>query len=407
MRYIQQCSLIISVLLSCSFSLQAAWFTGSGSAELIPGNMDKSRDKAISNALLTVVHQAGTSVETHQVVESGLLTVDEIVVRSNGEIHDMRLLSEKVIAGIIHVTIEADLYPFSSCPQEKYAKPIFVGPFHLESRQHAQLGGIYESDEAISQRLYYQLKRQSSKIDPRYVMTQQIAFTRDSHYNNELQILDIAPQIASKYNVQYVLFGTIEDMSDFYETTNYLLIKNTVHKRHFQMNVFLVDAINNTTIFQKNYAATSEWPYKMTHRFDVKGAEFWQTDYGKIIDENINKVVKDIQKSLYCKPTMATIISQYNDQVIMNIGHNNDVEKGDKFQLIRSQYQPQGTIFIPDDILLTVVSVQANRAILKTIDPTDMNNIQIRDMLTPVDEYTLQRLAEKYETQQSTDKGEW
>ncbi|MEI6896666.1 MAG: flagellar assembly protein T N-terminal domain-containing protein [Psychromonas sp.] len=393
--------LIISALMVMSFNLQAQWFSSDGQAAIISGEIDTSRDNAISNALLSIMYKAGTSIESIQVVKSGVLKVNELTIKTNGEIHDMRLISERVADGIIHVNIQADLYPFSLCPQEKYAKTMFVGPFHLKTRKHAQLGGIFHSDEAISQRLYYQLKRDAKKIDPRYVMTQQIAFTKDTHHNIELQVLEVARQIASKYDVQYLLFGTIEDMSDYYETTSSLLTLRTRHKRNFQMNIYLVDGINNVTLFQKNYAAVSDWPYDMTLKFDVKSSAFWETDYGKIIDDNIDQAINDVQQALYCQPTMATIIAQYDDQVIINIGHRNNVKKGDQFQLIRRRYVThqssllQGPVFIPDDILLTVVSLQSDRAILKPSNPTDMNNIQIRDMLTPVDEYTLQRLMKE------------
>lgn len=396
-----------------TLNIQAEWYSGTGEAEIIAGDFNTSRDKAISNALLSVTQQSGTSIESIQVVKSGVLKVDELTIKTNGEVHDMHLISEHISNGFIYVDIEADLYPFSTCPQEKYAKTIFVGPFQLQTRKQAQLGGIYHSDEAVAQRLFYKLKDDSKKIDPRFVMTPQIAFTSDDVHNVELQILDVARQISSKHDVQYLLFGTIEDMSDYYETTKGLLFDTTEHKRNFQMNIYLVDGVNKITIFQKNYASTSEWPYVMTLKFDVKSKVFWNTEYGNIIDKNIDQAVKDVQKALYCEPTMATIIARYNDRVIMNIGHKNGVKKGDQFQLIRSQYishqtsSLQGPIFIPDDILLTVVSLQSDRAILKTTDPMDMNNIQIRDMLTPATKYTQQRLVNKKSTLISMDERNW
>lgn len=413
MNPIYQRFILVITLLLLTTSVHADWYQSEGQANIIPGKINKSRDQAISNALISVVHKAGTSVESLQVVESGILAVDQLVARTNGEIHDMRLLDEKISNGVITVTIEADMYPFPVCPQEKYSKTIFVGPFHLQTRQHAQLGRIYHSDEAIAQRLFYQLKQDKSKLDPRYVMTQQIAFTRDTHHNVELQILEVARQIATKHDVQYLLFGTIEDMSDYHERSNNILLETFTHMRNFKMNIYLVDGINKVTLFQKSYSSVSEWPFEMTLRFDVKSQVFWQTDYGRIIDKKINEAVKDVQQALYCEPTMATIIAQYRGQVVMNIGHRNGVKKGDKFQLIRSQYVSHqtsflaGPIFTPDDVLLEVVSLQSDRAILKTLDPKDMNNIQIRDMLTPADEYTLQRLNQ-LTTPQSTDvQEEW
>ena len=382
-----------------SFNVNAQWYSSEGSADIIDNDINRARDNAISNALLTVIRSAGTSAESEQVVKSGVLEVDKLSIKSNGEIHDMRVVNETILNGFIKVTIQADIYPFSTCPQEKYSKSIFVGPFDLETREHAQLGAIYNADEIIAQRIFTQLKYKSNKLDPRHVMTQSIAFTDDTHNNQELQTLQIAREIANKYDVQYLLFGTIKNMSDFYETTSNLLTDTTVHKRRFQMDIYVVDAINQITIMQKQYSALSEWPYSITHKFDLKSNTFWGTDYGRDIDQNINKVVSDVRQALYCQPTMATIIAQFNDQLVMNIGHRNGVKKGDQFQLIRSQsvlHQSnllQGPIFVPADVILTVVSVQSDRAILKTEDPMDMSNIQIRDMLTPVDEYTLIRLA--------------
>lgn len=54
-----------------------------------------------------------------------------------------------------------------------------------------------------------------------------------------------------------------------------------------------------------------------------------------------------------------------------------------------------------------MVSVQSDRAILETTDPTDMNNIQIRDMLTPVDRETLNRLARNDEMNKLIYGDEW
>lgn len=393
--------LTITAAIAISFSSNAQWYSSEGIAEVIENDISQSRNKAISNALLTVIRSAGTSAESVQVVKSGVLEIDKLSLRSNGEIHDMRVVNETISNGFIKVTVQADIYPFSACPQEKYSKSIFVGPFDLETRSDAQLGAVYNTDQVIAERLFNQLKHNSNKIDPRHLMTQPIAFTDDSNDNIELQTLQVARDIANKYDVQYILFGAIKDMSDFYETTNNLLTETTIHKRNFQMNVYLVDAINKITIQQKNYAAITEWPYSLTQRFDPESNTFWATDYGRAIEQNLSRAISDVRQALYCQPTMATIIAQFNDQLVMNIGHRNGVKKGDRFQLIRSQsvsHQSSllsGPIFVPADVLLTVVSVQSDRAVLKPEDPADMNNVQIRDMLTPVDEHTLIRLGKK------------
>ncbi|RBW46560.1 flagellar biosynthesis protein FlgT [Psychromonas sp. B3M02] len=389
---------LLPLLILSSFAANAQWYSSEGRAVLNEENIDQSRSNAISDAMVTVLRSAGTSAESVQVIQEGVLEVDKLMLKTNGEIHDMRIVHEEIIGGYYTVEVEADIYPFSTCPQEKYAKSIFVGPFSLEDRKDAQLGAIYDSDEVITKRLFKQLKGESNKLDPRHVMTQQIAFTNNSEGDIELQTLKVAKDVATKYDVQYLVFGVLKDMSDYYETTTYTFSEETTHKRNFKMQVYLIDAINQLTLFQQEYSAISQWPYDLTQHFDPNSLSFWQTDYGYAIDLKINEAVRDVRQALYCQPTMATIIAKYNDQLVMNLGHRNGVEKGDKFQLIRSQFlshqnsQLPNSIYLPDDILLSVVSVQADRAILKANDPIDMSNIQIRDMLTPADKMTLQRL---------------
>lgn len=395
--------LLIASLLVASCAAQAKWLASEGKSIIIQGNISQARDKAVTDALLSIMHKSGTSVESVQVVKSGVLATDQLTIRTNGEVHDMRLLNEEINKGYIMVSIKADIYPFRRCPKEKYAKTLLVGPFQLQIREQAQLGGIYHSDEALTQRLFYHLKRHSRKLDPRHVLIQPIAFPNDQQYNIEQQFLEVARQISSQYDVQYQLFGTIEDMSSFDESSNNLLFPSSIKKRHFQMNIYLIDGINRQTVFQKNYAYSSDWPFDMTQKFNVNSNEFWATDYGKIIDQAILKAGNDIEQAVYCQPTMATIIALHNNGVVINIGFRNGLKKGDQFQLIRSQFtshqssQLQGPIFTPDNVMFSVVSVQSDRAILKPQRGSDMGNVQIRDMLTPVDEYFLQQLEQEKE----------
>ena len=384
-------TLFILLLTSYSFLAYPIWFEGPGEAIINNGEVAVARQQAIKDALLTLMYHGGASVSSLQTVKSGVLEIDKLTVRTNGEIVDMHLLTEKIIKDKMQVTISADIFPFNSCKRDNYAKSLFVGPLTLDRPEDAQLGGLYKLPEVISQRLYNHFKQNSRQIDARHIRTRAIAFSNNSADNIESQMLSVAQDISSQYDVQYILFGNINDMSNYNESADNLLgLISTVKQRNYQMQLYVVDGINKEIVFQKNYSAHSEWPFDITMTFNVSGNTFWASDYGKLINYYINESVQDIENAFACEATLASVVAIYNnDNLVINLGKTNGVRKGDKFKLIRQQnisFQNIGAqepIFNPDDTLLEVVSVQSKRAILKTMNATDIANIQIRDILTP------------------------
>ncbi|MDO6763170.1 flagellar assembly protein T N-terminal domain-containing protein [Agarivorans sp. 1_MG-2023] len=370
----------------------AVWFEGEGQAKIVDGQVDKARQQAIQDALLTLMYRGGASVKSLQIVKSGVLETDELTVRTNGEVYDMKLLVETIEDDQMTVTVAADIFPLNTCEKDSYAKTLFVGPFQLQKREHAQLGGIYRTPEEVSQRLFHRFKLKSKRVDARHLMTRQIAF--DGRYANDIepQMLKVARSLSSQYDVQYILFGKINDMSSYNETsTNLLGMKSTVKQRNFQVKLYVIDGINGETILRKSYGSNREWPFDVTMKLDVTGQTFWSSDYGNLIDSYIDQAVVDVEDALYCRQSLATVVGLYNGQVVINIGQTNGVRKGDKFELVRQQYLMhldgglRGPIFNADDTQLTVMSVQSDRAVLATKRFSDMANIQIRDVLVAVD----------------------
>ena len=390
----RQISKIIFTLLLAGYSFLAypAWFEGQGEAPITDGQIAVARQQAIKDALLTLMYHGGASVNSLQVVKSGVLEVDKLTVRTNGEVVDMHLLTEKIIDDKIQVTVSADIYPFDSCKKDSYAKSLFVGPFQLQKPEHAQLGGLYQIPEVVSQHFYSYFKQNKRYIDARHLRTRQIAFADSFTDDIESQMLHAARDIAAQYDVQYILFGTINDMSSYNEdNTNTLGVGVTVKKRNYQMQLYVIDGINGETVFQKIYAANSPWPFDATMKLAVTGNNFWSSDYGKLINTYIARSAQDIEDAFACQTSLASVVAVYNNEnLVINLGKVNGVRKGDKFKLSRQQslmFQDsglQGAIFNQDDTELEVVSVQSKRAVLKTIGDSDMANIQIRDILSPV-----------------------
>ena len=383
----------ILLLTGYSFAAYPIWFEGQGEALIFDGQVAVAREKAIQDALLTLMYHGGASVNALQIVKSGVLEIDKLTVRTNGEIVDMNLLTEHISEDKILVTVAADIYPFDSCKKDNYAKSLFVGPIQLVTPADAQLGGIYKIPEEVTQRLYRHFNSDSRQVDARQIRTRQIAFNNSTNEDIESQMLSVAGDISAQYNVQYILFGQINDMSDYNESSTSILGATSapVKYRNYQMQIYVIDAINHKTVFQKNYSASREWPFDVTMKLDVTGNTFWYSDYGKLVNLYIEQSVKDIENTFSCETTLASIVAVYNnDNLVINLGQDNGIRKGDRFKLIRQQFQSfqdqgsQAPIFNQDNTELTVISVQSKQALLKTTKDADMANIQIRDIVSPL-----------------------
>ena len=385
--------IFILLLAVYSFNARAVWFEGQGKAMIINGDVATARQFAIKDALLTLMYHGGASVNSMQVVKSGVLEIDKLTVRTNGEVVDMHLLTEEITDNKIQVTVSADIYPFDTCKKDNYSKSLFVGPFQLATPAQAQLGSIYKLPEQVSQRLFNEIRNGSRQLDARQVRTQPIAFNNNGSMNIENQMISVAQDISAQYDVQYILFGRINDLSDYNETSTTLLgLGSALTKyRNYQMQIYVIDAINKKTVFQKSYSASRPWAFDPTMRIDVTTNTFWYSDYGKLVNFYIDQSISDIENTIACETTEASVVAVHNNKdLVINLGQDNGVRRGDKFKLMRQEFLnfqdsgKTGAIFNPDDTRLEVISVQSQRALVRPIGNSDMANIQIRDVLAPV-----------------------
>lgn len=380
----------------------AQWYNGSGQAEIVDGNVSDARKQAIQDALLSIMYQGGASVKAIEVVNQGVLEKHKLSVRTHGEVHDMRLMKEQILDQTLYVSVRADISS-NQCAPDNYAKTLFIGPFQLQKREHGQLGAIYRVPEELTRRLFYRFKENSQYIDVRHLRTRQIAFEESYDHDIERQMLSVANDISNQYDVQYVLFGKISDMSSFNETeTELLVFDKEVKRRNYQVRLYVIDGIKGVTVFRKNYSGRAEWPFDVTMKLDVTGNIFWASDYGKLIDNLIEESVVDIQKTLGCEQSIATVQNIYNNKIMINLGQINGISRGDTFKLIRQQYiyEQQNNhmqeIFNPSDVEFSVIHVQSDRSILTTDNITGMENIQIRDRLVSSDEDILEKQKYHY-----------
>ena len=392
----------VAMSLLYSFSAYSAWYEAEGEALITNGEIHEARQLAIRDALTSIMYQGGASIRALRVIEQGVLEKKSLIVNTNGEIHDMRLLKESIAGSRIKVKVSADISKLEKCISDNYAKTLFIGPISLQKREHGQLGAIYSAPEEISRRLFYRFKEDSFQIDARYLRTRSIGF--DNRYDQDIErkMLTVARDISSQYDVQYILFGKVNDMSSYNKSViGPILLPTTVRLRNYQLKLYVIDGIKGLTVFRKNYDGVTEWPFDVTMKLDVTGNIFWASDYGIMIDKLINEATKDVQEAIYCKASLATIVNVYEDKVIINLGQVNGLKKGDKFKLLQQQFLTEQIdnrvkpIFNSSEVEFTVIDVQSDRAVLATKNES-MGNVQIRDILLPVNENYFDKTIYEY-----------
>lgn len=366
----------------------AVWFKGSGSAEIKDGNVDKARHQAVQNALLGLMYKGGASIHSVQVVKSGILESDKLTVKTNGEVHDLQVMKEQLTKDRITVMIRADIFPMRTCNQDNYSKTMLVGPIVIHKRSQAQLGGIYELGATLSDQFYQRLQSNNRRIDARQLMTDPIESL--SYGYQRSQMLRVARSLSSQYDVQYIMFGTIDDLSSYNTSSTSEFTTATEVKKHrsFKLSMYVVDGIKGQIVFHKTYSTNKVWSFDFTMKIDPQSDIFWTSKYGKAISYILKRAIQDIQVSLYCKQTLADVVSIDGTNLVINLGSTNGVQVGDTFKLMRIRYlmSQDGSYSNPlfnrkESPEFKVVAVQPERAILQPKRFSDMANIQIRDIL--------------------------
>lgn len=393
------------LLLAALFTVlpvQATWYQGEGQAIIVDGEVDKARKLAVQDALLSLMYRGGASINTVQIVKDGVLEKHLLSMRSKGEVQDMRLIKETIQDNLLKVVVSADIVQ-NQCETDKYAKTLFIGPFQLQKREHAQLGAIYRLPEELARHYFYSFKKSSQYVDVRHLRSKQIVFNDYQNNDIERKMLSVASSISNQYDVQYILFAELSDISSFNEQESELLVfDKTVKKRNYQLRLYVVDGIKGVTVFRKYYTGKKEWPFDITMKLDVTGNLFWSSEYGRMITAFVEESTMDIQKTLNCTTSIATVKNVYQDKVMVNLGLVNGVKRGDKFRLVREQFiseQPNNRmqgIFNSSEVIFTVESVQSDRAVLKTDDISGMDNVQIRDRLIAIEQDYFQKTAFNY-----------
>ena len=382
---------IINVILICSllaaFPAFSQWYETQGYARTDETSIEIARTKAMENALKKALLVSGASVTSVQQVVNGLLTQDQISIRASGSVNSIELVDEIHVDNLITVTIRADIFPQEKkCFAVNFKKSILITRSHLLHREQANIGKIYLIDKSAMTKLATKLNQQSTYTRTSSILNNKTEF---SLLNNSLardEIAQLTQSLSETTDSQYVLFSEITNLSFNKQSTNgWLFWQQGMYPRNFAINFYLYNGLNGELVWQNSYQNTATWNFTKRVNVDVDGNAFWQSEYGTMIENIIDKTVKDIDENIMCEPGRGKIIQVNGNQVTINLGRDHGLKIGDEFSLLHLTHFTNklgksyaGYNVSPYKVIVTKLTRQT--AVASTPDGQLFGNIQIDDL---------------------------
>ncbi len=387
MRTIIQTAALFLCLALTNFTCNAQWYEAQGHASTAKDSVEIARTKAMENALKKALLVAGASVSSIQQVVNGLLTHDQISIRASGNVNSIELIDELHNGDMISVTVRADIFPQEKkCFALDYKKSLLITKSHLNNREQANIGKIYQLDSAVITALNKKLTKQSSYSYGKLLLKSATEFSRLNNSFNEEKIKTLAMSLADTTDSQYVIFSEINDISFEQDRSNgWKVWQQGTYPRNFDFTLYLYNGLNGEQIWQESYQDTAVWDFNKRKHIDVNTKTFWQSEYGSMVNTLLDTMVSDIDENIMCEPSEGKIVQVQGGQIIINIGRHQGVKIGDEFTLLHNSSftTSQGKIYAGFNISpfkVKVTSLTKHSATATSLDNNLLGNIQINDL---------------------------
>lgn len=378
---------LIFISLFCSFSVYSQWYETTGHARTNDISIELARTKAVENALKKSLLISGANVSSVQQVVNGLLTEDQISIRASGSVNSIELVDEVHSDNLITVTIRADIFPQEKkCFAVNFKKSLLLTRSKLLHREQANIGEIYSIDRAIMHRLGERLNQDSSFTKTSNIINNKTEFSR---LNNSLQsdkISALTQSLSDSTDSQYIMFSEISNLSfDKQRTNSWSFWQQGVYPRNFGIQLYLYHGLNGELVWQQSYHNTAPWTFTKRINVDVDGNAFWQSQYGLMIEDILDKVVKDIDENIMCQPSRGKIIQVKGNQITINLGRDHGLKIGDEFSLLHlTQFTNNSgktyAGFNVSPFKVRVNKLSRQTATASTADGQIFGNIQVDDL---------------------------
>ncbi len=386
-------------LMLCSMAVWAVELTSVGSAAM-GKDLEETRDKAVRDALRQASLQLGGSIHSSQMLVDGLVTHDQMTLKSNGQFRHVRILQEKINQGILEVKIRVEFTKGGMCEVNQgngYRKAVAVAGFALQNPKEASLGGLNNIEQRLSGVMANAINshHRLHAMDSGHVLLFSSVDRAPSSQNN-VQRLSNSVELAKELGAQFVVSGVIRDLAMINPNASeprawdapldFLGLSRDKRQRNFVLDVYVHDGISGALMLQNTYATAGVWQYDNHYNTGFATPEFWKSDFGSQVKSLLSKVVGDLNSNLGCQPYMAKIIDAKGDYVRLDTGGSVGMRPGDELTVFRTStfynLDQQGLTQLQDTkVKATITQVQPRFAIAKLNKTSSRYAIQREDVV--------------------------
>lgn len=345
---------------------------------VITGAQSLAREQAIEDALAQASLRNGVEVSSVQLMSSGMMTKDEVQVRSKGEVRNVEILWENAKDGIYQVAIRADVKSLSLCPanhNQTYRKSVAIAGFGMAHPDQASVGQLQNVERDMPRALLNTFNNRgglhaldatgiSLYADPRRAPVSHTAQRR----------LTSSVALAKNLGAQYVISGVIRDMSmigdNEYEPSSanewlsLVGLDTKPNARQFVVEIFVHDGLSGALLFQRGYATQGKWNLANNKSVGFASPKFWQAPYGKKVRNLMTQLVDEVNETLRCQPFMARIVKAKGKRLHIEASAGAGIRPGDKFKVYRTS-----TFYNLDLEQRTELNDMATVAVVKQVQP--------------------------------------
>ncbi|MBD1582976.1 flagellar assembly protein T N-terminal domain-containing protein [Pseudoalteromonas sp. S16_S37] len=380
-------AITLLILICVSTVVKAEWYEVVGYASTQGRDVAQARQAAVKDAITQALIFSGATVSSVQSVADGILSQDEIKIKSHGEIQQVNMVSESKEGDQYSVTLHLDIYATKGqCLEQQFNKQIAITQSQLIQPHQARLGQIFDIAKAASQRLFNTLNERTNAVKPIPYLNSAINvkeyFSQQFDYNHAL-----IETIAMNSNSQYVLLSQITDIADIDKLNNdYAFWQSDEYARSFKIDFALYDAMTYEKVWQQHYATQGVWPFEKTKLVDVYSDRFWNSHYGQEIQEVFNKVSQDLNTAVSCIPTKGKILYLDAEQIVINLGRVHGLEPGTTLSIMHQSNIITSRGSVVNSTVQTieqvkVINVNMQSATAVNLNTRPLSNIQLNDIV--------------------------
>lgn len=339
---------ILFVLLIGWASLAEAFVVEVQGQAPIAGSINHARQQALEDAMRQASLRAEAHVVSTQLMSKGLITQDDIELKSQANIKDVEVLWEGAEQGIYSVTIRADVKPMQMCQQgNSLRKAVAVTGFGLVSAKQTALGQLQNIEQDLA-RVFINTFNDSGQMHA--LDASHIGLYSNPKFapsvQNQQRHLTTSMALAQNLGAQYIVSGivrgldTLSTAADRVEQDESWLslvgLTDEPTERQFVVDVFVHDGFSGALIFSNTYATQGKWNLDRMANVRFASPAFWRSNYGHAVKDLLAGAIDDVSMSLRCQPFMAKIIRTEGKRLHIEALAGAGIRPGDKFSIYRS-----------------------------------------------------------------------